>query len=862
MSGKQTKILMSSLIENSGDSFRSAFGGFYQNIETELGDELAFVNADTNAPNDSEITKIFFDTENQTTKNNENLIPYYTFPVRIVSNSENIINDDNWSSYILGGTYSDNFYNSKISAGTHEYINFSYEAPYTKLESMYLESSNISNILEISYDYTQHLERYQNTIQNFESELLIPNYYIISDYYQKNNINKDKTNLVYPTEMLNLISIENTYETPEFLFSFNNSNIPYEVPSSITDSLTDIRKLNTNLTIDYLNSTNFISPVTSSNIDWALTKQKTILFDNKANENILNMEQLQDCLPFKIKVSFPTHATKQFVEKFVQDEFDNKILTGLNEAFVRQQEYATTEKTYNTNIIYLSSSGDSVVSIAENNSSTNRQIDYIEFLSYLRNQYVNTDNEIMFVGENTLPRLSALDTDGTYRYHNILKSTEAIKYATEFLNSSDYNQIDWDGLFSDKETYNETIAYRIEKIGGIGSGDGLTQNVIQNFWFINSSINDMNFTDNQVRTGIDYTYRVYAYMIVAGLKYQYSDILTTKDLGCEIEDYNYGLEFYNGNGQSTERLFDDGKLAFSQSEFDDSAGGDYGTKAQIYSNYKYASDFKITYQPILKVVEIPIYSKTFRILDNPPNKFDITPFQILNDEQKIGFKLKYGVFGRAHYPSTINTQDDINKSNYMMAKDYLDTTKISHASVSKQRYMEVFRIENKPNSVKDFDNNLIRRIDLRNYEQNYNLVDEVFINQIKANQKYYYIFRAVNENGISGHLSEIYEVELINDGGYKFALFNTLLESDLEEEKEKTYSKPFKKIFQLRPNLSQLQIDPSNADFLQDAKSQLGNIQVGYAEDLIWDKTFKVRLTSKKTSKKIDINITYKIGSE
>jgi len=35
------------------------------------------------------------------------------------------------------------------------------------------------------------------------------------------------------------------------------------------------------------------------------------------------------------------------------------------------------------------------------------------------------------------------------------------------------------------------------------------------------------------------------------------------------------------------------------------------------------------------------------------------------------------------------------------------------------------------------------------------------------------------------------------------------------------------------------------------------NVDIGTAADLIWDKTFKIRLTSKKTGKKIDLNVTY-----
>jgi len=77
-----------------------------------------------------------------------------------------------------------------------------------------------------------------------------------------------------------------------------------------------------------------------------------------------------------------------------------------------------------------------------------------------------------------------------------------------------------------------------------------------------------------------------------------------------------------------------------------------------------------------------------------------------------------------------------------------------------------------------------------------------------------------------------------------------------------TYSTEMKKIFQLSPNLSQVSFDTTDVDFSNNAKDEIGNLKIGSADDLIWDKTYKLRLTSKKTGKKIDLNITYKIGSE
>ena len=119
----------------------------------------------------------------------------------------------------------------------------------------------------------------------------------------------------------------------------------------------------------------------------------------------------------------------------------------------------------------------------------------------------------------------------------------------------------------------------------------------------------------------------------------------------------------------------------------------------------------------------------------------------------------------------------------------------------------------------------------------------------------------MNEHRTPGHTSEIYETELVNDGGYLYATFNVLSEEDLEEKIYTEPSKGFKKIIQVLPNLRQIDFDDTEVDFNKTAASQIKNLKVGSAEELIWDKTFKLRLTSKKTGKKIDLNITYKLRS-
>ena len=112
--------------------------------------------------------------------------------------------------------------------------------------------------------------------------------------------------------------------------------------------------------------------------------------------------------------------------------------------------------------------------------------------------------------------------------------------------------------------------------------------------------------------------------------------------------------------------------------------------------------------------------------------------------------------------------------------------------------------------------------------------------------------------GISGEMSDIYETELINDGGYKYAIFNVITSTDLEKVENIPVSIPIKKLFYIKPSMDNLVIG-GDLDYGEPAHTQMENVEVGNAEHPIWDKKFKFRLTSKKTGKKIDFNITYKV---
>ena len=177
MSAKSIFIYDPSLISGSTDLFRNNFGGFYVPEETTDGEELNFqVNANgqeerfVTSPINTEIERVFVfgegggptPAEDLETTDYTNLIPNYSFPVRVASNSENINSDQEWRAFIVGGEYGEKTYLTKISNTVHEFLKMETEQPYSKKEEAHLSDENLSSVITISYDYSQQVFINQN----------------------------------------------------------------------------------------------------------------------------------------------------------------------------------------------------------------------------------------------------------------------------------------------------------------------------------------------------------------------------------------------------------------------------------------------------------------------------------------------------------------------------------------------------------------------------------------------------------------------------------------------------------------------------------------------------------------------------
>jgi len=141
--------------------------------------------------------------------------------------------------------------------------------------------------------------------------------------------------------------------------------------------------------------------------------------------------------------------------------------------------------------------------------------------------------------------------------------------------------------------------------------------------------------------------------------------------------------------------------------------------------------------------------------------------------------------------------------------------------------------------------------DLNELFKEVNVVEEGLstIINIEPNTKYYFSTKAVSPTGLESFFGEIYEIEIVDDGGTIFPLIS--IYDGLNQVKKRKTQLEFGDKMRIEPALLQQAPNPS--------KNDIGYLSPTVFSDPSQERPqFKVRLTSKKTGKKVDFNIIYK----
>lgn len=379
---------------------------------------------------------------------------------------------------------------------------------------------------------------------------------------------------------------------------------------------------------------------------------------------------------------------------------------------------------------------------------------------------------------------------------------------------------DFEDIAKGSPAYSETLMYKIKKYKGKPSGAP-----IQTFYICNSENTDvMRLVDTQVKYDTEYTYVICGYQVVIGTQYYYKNV-------------KFGTSL-SANGREVEK---------EQSEVD---------------KYDYFASADVTMRPSIKLVEVPLFAETQRIVDTPPvaPNVDIVPYFGVNN--RLMFRFNNGFDDYKFMPPIFSAEDQQNYDKIRKTQKLRADEPIRFKSDDPAASFEIFRILKKPKSYQDFKGAIRAIVNTDISEETIQKASAAsYIETLSPNTKYYYIFRSKDIHGYLSNPSQVYEVELIDNAGNTFPIVKIV---NFKPQIPAARSKAMKKYLHIMPTVLQSVLNEEKSGLIDEdgekettAYAAGKSIFLGKAEEDIWDKNFKIRLTSTQTGRKIDINLSF-----
>ena len=398
------------------------------------------------------------------------------------------------------------------------------------------------------------------------------------------------------------------------------------------------------------------------------------------------------------------------------------------------------------------------------------------------------------------------------------------------------------------KAYTEDLFYKIEKhVKHYNTGEEVTLpqgqdaagwKIVQNIIIPNTSdVNIAEHIDTQVKYGKDvaYKYKVYVYRVVFGSRYKY-EWGTVEGTGAEATFFAQGDLFGTDLDGS----------AISYSNLEDAAGGVneffVGTAyiaddADAPTDITFTASPVVTLEPSIKIMADEVYTTDeIRILDRPPVApyVNIVPYRAVKNRIKI---MLAGSSDRYRQEPVLMLDSDLEEFNFIKDAQFSLDGKVEFGSDDVIKNFQVFRVEEKPKAYSDFQLHPSKPFIFGG--------SGTLEEKILPNTKYYYTFRAIDSHGHVSNPTPVYEVELINEKGAIKPLIRTV---SFEQKKENLTIKECQKYIYIKPSTKQMYFsDQPDVDSVFTTADNSG----------IKKKKYKMRITSKGSGKKIDVNFSY-----
>ena len=299
--------------------------------------------------------------------------------------------------------------------------------------------------------------------------------------------------------------------------------------------------------------------------------------------------------------------------------------------------------------------------------------------------------------------------------------------------------------------------------------------------------------------------------------------------------------------------------------------GPHGFNVPVYANDAPVPRGEITIKSDMdtRAAVIPYSSHINTILDKPPvpPDFRIVPYSGVSNRLLLLLNSSTGEFDatpvlikESDLESVVN-QYVAQTNNPITIEDAQEkinnrTLKITYKNDDPIDRYEIFRTTTKPNSYADFAlaeapyQTVSGRITIDKRASGAHLIDDV-----RPNTKYYYCVRAIDVHNNFSNPTHVFEAELVDNEGQIYLILKTIY---FEEKIESSQTKAGRRYIYIEPSLRNVAYNASIDPEQPSNQAPSNNILGPEGDADCWDKTLKIRVTSKKTGRKVDLNVTFK----
>ena len=183
---------------------------------------------------------------------------------------------------------------------------------------------------------------------------------------------------------------------------------------------------------------------------------------------------------------------------------------------------------------------------------------------------------------------------------------------------------------------------------------------------------------------------------------------------------------------------------------------------------------------------------------------------------------------------------------------------------------QIFRTTVRPTSYTDFNTGqnphatIVSNVSYGKQSDGASLVDD-----IEPNKKYYYCFRSLDVHNNFSNPTHVFEVEMMDNDGQVYIIIKTI---EFIIGPQRSPSKSGRRFIYIEPSIANLTLEstdifltgPQTLDSITPEDVPPDNILGATlavpppGDEKVWDKQYKIRVTSTKTSRKFDLNLTFK----